>query len=381
MDTIFLYNYYGTPRPDSNATSLDHEILSQLIFTTNEAGIASFLTNQADKSQVLSGVVNTLNEIFPTANQMSFFDPSKGVTLQPNTRVVWEPGDASRLDKHSLEPQFVSTELSSAPEVSLPYGWEIVKDPQFGSFYIDHIHKRTQYEPPTPSDFTNAAGSASSTFIPHNNSSHPISTKSWPSSTRIPILSESQKPFLSTVNPSPLLYSPINSPPGTSYIPNKHRLPPNVFTTDVNQLNGPIVTTSFVKSPRGFGFTIIGGTDKNKPGFLQVKNLIPGGPAFLDGLLCPGDVLISIGDRCVLGYTHADIVALFQSMPVGTCVSLTVSQGYLLRFDVNDPSTKLITTLAVRSTPHQSLGGPFFADCLSAPPINEVTTYFDQPKL
>ncbi|VDO85566.1 unnamed protein product [Soboliphyme baturini] len=30
----------------------------------------------------------------------------------------------------------------------LPYGWEKVDDPQYGSYYVDHINKRTQYEKP-----------------------------------------------------------------------------------------------------------------------------------------------------------------------------------------------------------------------------------------
>ena len=42
------------------------------------------------------------------------------------------------------------------------------------------------------------------------------------------------------------------------------------------------------KSPRGFGFTIVGGDDTDEE-FLQIKNVVPQGPAFSDGLLKTGN--------------------------------------------------------------------------------------------
>lgn len=32
----------------------------------------------------------------------------------------------------------------------LPYGWERVDDPHYGTYYIDHVNKRTQFEHPNP---------------------------------------------------------------------------------------------------------------------------------------------------------------------------------------------------------------------------------------
>ena len=33
-------------------------------------------------------------------------------------------------------------------EGELPYGWERIDDPQYGTYYIDHINRRTQYDNP-----------------------------------------------------------------------------------------------------------------------------------------------------------------------------------------------------------------------------------------
>jgi hypothetical protein len=42
-----------------------------------------------------------------------------------------------------------------------------------------------------------------------------------------------------------------------------------------------------VKSSRGLGFTIVGGDDTEEE-FLQIKSVVPNGPAWLDGKLQTG---------------------------------------------------------------------------------------------
>lgn len=54
-----------------------------------------------------------------------------------------------------------------------------------------------------------------------------------------------------------------------------------------------------------------------------------------------------VNDVCVLGYTHRDVVTIFQHIPVGEEVTLEVCRGYPLAFDLNDPNTEIVTTLAV----------------------------------
>lgn len=60
-----------------------------------------------------------------------------------------------------------------------------------------------------------------------------------------------------------------------------------------------------------------------------------------------GDVLVYVGDTCVLGYTHADVVNMFQNIDPGRTVYLEVCRGYPLPFDPNDPNTEIVTTVAV----------------------------------
>uniref|UniRef100_A0A8C1GHX0 Membrane associated guanylate kinase, WW and PDZ domain containing 2b n=1 Tax=Cyprinus carpio TaxID=7962 RepID=A0A8C1GHX0_CYPCA len=108
------------------------------------------------------------------------------------------------------------------------------------------------------------------------------------------------------------------------------------FTRDATQLKGTFLTTVLQKSNMGFGFTIIGGDEPDE--FLQVKSVIPEGPAAQDGKMDTGDVIVYINDICVLGTTHADVVKVFQSVPIGQSVTLVLCRGYPLPYDPEDPS-------------------------------------------
>lgn len=46
------------------------------------------------------------------------------------------------------------------------------------------------------------------------------------------------------------------------------------------------------KGLRGFGFTIVGGDHPDEP--LQVKSIVPGGPASVDGKIRIGDTLTKV---------------------------------------------------------------------------------------
>lgn len=170
----------------------------------------------------------------------------------------------------------------------LPYGWEKISDPHYGTYFIDHVNRRTQYENPVI-QAKRAASQASA------------------------------------------------------------RASRASFTKDPAELCGQRFRTSLVKSSRGLGFTIVGGDD-GVDEFLQIKSVVPKGPAWLDGKLQMGDVIVFVNDTCVLGYTHNQIVRLFQSISVGSTVALEVCRGYPLPFDPNDPNTEVVTTIAVDST-------------------------------
>lgn len=59
-----------------------------------------------------------------------------------------------------------------------------------------------------------------------------------------------------------------------------------LFTRDPTQLKGSFLSTALQKSNMGFGFTIIGGDEPDE--FLQVKSVIPDGPAAQDGKMATG---------------------------------------------------------------------------------------------
>ena len=62
-----------------------------------------------------------------------------------------------------------------------------------------------------------------------------------------------------------------------------------LFTRDASQLKGTFLSTTLKKSNMGFGFTIIGGDEPDE--FLQVKSVIPDGPAAQDGKMETGKSL------------------------------------------------------------------------------------------
>nr|CAD7456781.1 unnamed protein product [Timema tahoe] len=128
------------------------------------------------------------------------------------------------------------------------------------------------------------------------------------------------------------------------------------FTRNPNELRGERFKTTLVKSSRGLGFTIVGGDDTEEE-FLQIKSVVPNGPAWLDGKLQTGDVLVCVNETCVLGFTHHDMVSVFQSITPGETVTLEVCRGYPLPFDPNDPNTEVVTTVAV-TAPEQRPWSP-----------------------
>uniref|UniRef100_A0A8C9XIT9 Membrane associated guanylate kinase, WW and PDZ domain containing 2 n=1 Tax=Sander lucioperca TaxID=283035 RepID=A0A8C9XIT9_SANLU len=126
-----------------------------------------------------------------------------------------------------------------------------------------------------------------------------------------------------------------------------------LFTRDPTQLKGNFLSTALQKSNMGFGFTIIGGDEPDE--FLQVKSVIPDGPAAQDGKMDTGDVIVYINDICVLGTTHADVVKLFQSVPIGQSVTLVLCRGYPLPFDPEDPGGAASTSLTPIGMEHRPL--------------------------
>lgn len=60
------------------------------------------------------------------------------------------------------------------------------------------------------------------------------------------------------------------------------------FTRNPSELQGERICTTLIKSNRGLGFTIVGGDDSEEE-FLQIKSVVPHGPAWVDGRLQTGN--------------------------------------------------------------------------------------------
>ncbi|XP_031714722.1 membrane-associated guanylate kinase, WW and PDZ domain-containing protein 2a isoform X11 [Anarrhichthys ocellatus] len=228
--------------------------------------------------------------------EMAYTEKGEVYFIDHNTKTTsWlDP----RLAKKAKPPE-------ECKEDELPYGWEKIDDPIYGSYYVDHINRRTQFENPV------------------------LEAKR-----RLQQQQQMQSQGLSSL-PLPTIY----------------REKP-LFTRDPTQLKGSFLSTSLQKSNMGFGFTIIGGDEPDE--FLQVKSVIPDGPAAADGKMATGDVIVYINDVCVLGTTHADVVKLFQSVPIGQSVTLVLCRGYPLPYDPeeagntsNNTTTTILSPLGI----------------------------------
>ncbi|XP_061583843.1 membrane-associated guanylate kinase, WW and PDZ domain-containing protein 1b isoform X3 [Cololabis saira] len=218
-------------------------------------------------------------------------------------------------------------------DLELPPGWEKIDDPVYGVYYVDHINRKTQYENPL------------------------LEAKKRRQLEQQPPQPQSQQPPEEWIEDSALAGAPLASyaashetyrdphtgPPVSTAVGQKRGKP--FFTRNRSELNGTFINTKLKKSRRGFGFTVVGGDEPDE--FLQIKSLVLDGPAALDGKMETGDVIVSVNDTCVLGYTHAQVVKIFQSIPIGSMVNLELCRGYPLPFDPDDPNTSLVTSVAI----------------------------------
>ncbi|XP_034719897.1 membrane-associated guanylate kinase, WW and PDZ domain-containing protein 2a isoform X5 [Etheostoma cragini] len=303
--------------------------------------------------------------------EMAYTEKGEVYFIDHNTKTTsWlDP----RLAKKAKPPE-------ECKEDELPYGWEKIDDPIYGSYYVDHINRRTQFENPVleakrrlqqqqqmqsqglsslplptiyrVEDASPCAPLPRSPLVQVG--SGPVRCHSLSDLSRSPTLGRRAAATSSSADVSPLrrvltrrmntcphqqqrqplhtsactvvLEQPVCSPFSLWHFVKKP-----LFTRDPTQLKGSFLSTSLQKSNMGFGFTIIGGDEPDE--FLQVKSVIPDGPAAADGKMATGDVIVYINDVCVLGTTHADVVKLFQSVPIGQSVTLVLCRGYPLPYD------------------------------------------------
>ncbi|TMS05751.1 Membrane-associated guanylate kinase, WW and PDZ domain-containing protein 2 [Larimichthys crocea] len=210
-------------------------------------------------------------------------------------------------------------------EDELPYGWEKIDDPIYGSYYVElrqhrlhnsHINRRTQFENPV------------------------LEAKR-----RLEQQRQMQSQGLSAL-PLPTIY----------------REKP-LFTRDPTQLKGTFLSTALQKSNMGFGFTIIGGDEPDE--FLQVKSVIPDGPAAQDwkdghrrSVFTAELQVMSLSTLMTSAYSvpHMPTWSSFSSpVPIGQSVTLVLCRGYPLPFDPEDPSGAASTSLTPIGLEHRPL--------------------------
>ncbi|XP_063696642.1 membrane-associated guanylate kinase, WW and PDZ domain-containing protein 1 isoform X2 [Culicoides brevitarsis] len=245
-----------------------------------------------------SGSISTISEINNSQKckqTLQYNDDHLGPLPNNWEKAQTEQGEIYFIDhntgsSHWLDPRlskFQKRTLEDCGDDELPFGWDVVFDSQYGTYYIDHVNRKTQYE-------------------------------------------------------NPVIQAKRLAEQARSQMQNIYE---NHFTKDASKLLGERIITKLIKSQNGFGFTIIGG-DNNE--FLQIKSILPNGPAWNDGKLKTGDVLVNVCGVCVLGFSHHDVINIFQSILPDGYATIEVCRGYDLPPD--DPTnTEVITIVAVDS--------------------------------
>ncbi|KAM9752130.1 membrane-associated guanylate kinase, WW and PDZ domain-containing protein 3a isoform 1-T1 [Menidia menidia] len=318
-------NYYGTPKPPAEPSPVQPDLVDQVLFdeefdtevqrkrTTSVSKMdrKDSAAPEEEEEEERPPMVNGVGEHKDKADwrrTVPSYNQSAGMgSMDPR---VWGPPDDSQeplpknwemaytetgmvyfIDHNSKTTTWLDPRLAKrakppekCEEGELPYGWERIEDPQFGTYYVDHINQKTQFENP--------------------------------------VMEAKRKLSVDT---------PIGAPPQAATPTEEPGRPAGGFTRDPSQLQGSILQTALRKSPQGFGFTIIGGDRPDE--FLQVKNVLPDGPAAHDNKIASGDVIVDINGTCVLGKTHADVVQMFQSIPVNQYVDMVLCRGYPLPED------------------------------------------------
>ncbi|XP_050953198.1 membrane-associated guanylate kinase, WW and PDZ domain-containing protein 3a isoform X2 [Labeo rohita] len=324
-------NYYGTPKPPAEPSPVQPDLVDQVLFDEEfDAEVQRKRTTSVSKMDRKDSaapeeeeedekppMVNGLTEhkdgpewrkAVPSYTQSSSSMDFRNWNALPrdesqeplpkNWEMAYtETGMVYFIDHNTKTTTWLDPRLAKKakpPEKcedgELPYGWEKIEDPQYGTYYVDHINQKTQFENPVQEAKKKLGQDASPT-------SQPIAAATG-------------------AVPTPLNEAALRG-----------------FTRDPSQLQGAILRTSLKKSPQGFGFTIIGGDRPDE--FLQVKNVLRDGPAAHDNKIASGDVIVDINGTCVLGKTHADVVQMFQSIPVNQYVDMVLCRGYPLPEDTS----------------------------------------------
>ncbi|XP_007500108.1 membrane-associated guanylate kinase, WW and PDZ domain-containing protein 1 isoform X29 [Monodelphis domestica] len=255
--------------------------------------------------------------------EMAYTENGEVYFIDHNTKTT------SWLDPRCLTKQ--QKPLEECEDDELPAGWEKIEDPVYGVYYVDHINRKTQYENPV-------LEAKRKKQLEQQQQQQQQQQQPPPQQQQSEEWAEDHSSLAAPVVPN----HPTNSQEPVRELPLQGK---PFFTRNPSELKGKFIHTKLRKSSRGFGFTVVGGDEPDE--FLQIKSLVLDGPAALDGKMETGDVIVSVNDTCVLGHTHAQVVKIFQSIPIGASVDLELCRGYPLPFDPDDPNTSLVTSVAI----------------------------------
>ncbi|CAL8325320.1 unnamed protein product [Merluccius merluccius] len=265
--------------------------------------------------------------------EMAYTENGELYFIDHNTKTTsWlDPRDkASKPLEECDDDEGIHTEDLES-DLELPPGWERIDDPVYGVYYVDHINRKTQYENPVMEARRRKLLEQQHQPQPPEEWIEEHASVGAPMANFAPNHLETYR--------DPQVPPPLPPGPGAA----KRGKP--FFTRNPAELKGTFINTQLKKSRRGFGFTVVGGDEPDE--FLQIKSLVLDGPAAVDGKMETGDVIVSVNDTIVLGYTHAQVVKIFQSIPIGSMVDLALCRGYPLPFDPDDPNTSLVTSVAI----------------------------------
>ncbi|XP_053456549.1 membrane-associated guanylate kinase, WW and PDZ domain-containing protein 1 isoform X21 [Nycticebus coucang] len=306
----------------------EHTLLETTLPPVNSSIIAAPITDPSQKfPQYLPLSAEDNLGPLPENWEMAYTENGEVYFIDHNTKTTsWLDPRCLNKQQKPLEEceddEGVHTEELDS-ELELPAGWEKIEDPVYGIYYVDHINRKTQYENPV------LEAKRKKQLEQQQQQQQQQQTEEW---------TEEHSSLVPPVIPN---HPPSNPEPARE--PSLQGKP--FFTRNPSELKGKFIHTKLRKSSRGFGFTVVGGDEPDE--FLQIKSLVLDGPAALDGKMETGDVIVSVNDTCVLGHTHAQVVKIFQSIPIGASVNLELCRGYPLPFDPDDPNTSLVTSVAI----------------------------------
>ncbi|XP_015239217.1 PREDICTED: membrane-associated guanylate kinase, WW and PDZ domain-containing protein 1-like isoform X5 [Cyprinodon variegatus] len=311
--------------------------LNNAAISTAESGQQTLAEPQVSPEDPLGPLPENWEMAYTENGELYFIDTTK--TLHQDMAVCFQSFHNTKTTSW-LDPRCrdkVPRPLEECDDDELPPGWERIDDPVYGVYYVDHINRKTQYENPVLEARHQKILEQQQPPQPPEGERY---IREW-----IEEHSSAAAPLANYVPNHLETYRDPQVPPALPPGPVGVKRGKPFFTRNPAELKGTFINTKLKKSRRGFGFTVVGGDEPDE--FLQIKSLVLDGPAAVDGKMETGDVIVSVNDTIVLGYTHAQVVKIFQSIPIGSMVDLALCRGYPLPFDPDDPNTSLVTSVAI----------------------------------